>query len=73
MYSKEMQMNKSDKKNSKLEKPVIFWGSIGVAISASTSASMEVSDVATILIILAGLVIGCSIGYATKKSQENSD
>jgi len=63
-------MNNSDKDNEKLDSPIIFWGSIGVAISASTSTAMKVGGLNTIFITLAGLAIGCVIGYLTKKSQD---
>ena len=63
-------MNNSDKDNEKLDSPIIFWGSIGVAISASLSTVMKAGGLNTIFITLAGLTIGCVIGYLSKKSQD---
>lgn len=62
-------MKNSDKNNEKLEKPIIFWGSIGVAISASLSTAMKFGGLNTIFITLTGFTIGCTIGYLSKKSQ----
>ena len=62
-------MKHSDKNNETLEKPILFWGSIGVAISASLSTAMKVGGLNTIFITLAGFAIGCAIGYLSKKSQ----
>jgi hypothetical protein len=65
-------MKNSDKDDEKLDSPIIFFGSIGVAISCGASTAMKVGGINTILITLAGLTIGCVIGYFTKKSQEDN-
>ena len=62
-------MKSSDKNNEKLEKPIIFWGAIGVAIGASLSTAMNVGGLNTIFITLVCFTIGCVIGYLSKKSQ----
>jgi len=48
-------MKNSDKNNEKLEKPIIFWGLVGVDISASLSTAMKVDGLNTIFIPLADM------------------
>ncbi|QOL25950.1 hypothetical protein LP316_01135 [Thalassotalea sp. LPB0316] len=57
--------------NEKLASPITFWGSIGVAISASLTVSLKLSVQSTVLTILGGLAIGCIIGFLTKRNQNN--
>ena len=50
-------------KDKTLENPVIFWSSIGVAISASFATIMKFSTVPLISTVIAGFFIGMGIGY----------
>ncbi|WP_019030121.1 hypothetical protein [Colwellia piezophila] len=55
-----------------LDSPIIFWTSIGVAISASTATTMKLEVLGLVLSVAAGVAIGATIGYLTKKEQEKS-
>lgn len=57
---------KSPNTDNELEKPCIFWASIGVAISASMATIMKFSIFPLILTIIAGLLIGMAVGYFSK-------
>jgi len=63
-------MKKTAKNDEKLDSPIIFWTSIGVAISASTATTMKLELLGLILSVTAGVVIGATVGYFTKKEQE---
>lgn len=63
-------MKSNNKSQDKLENPVIYWGSIGVAISSSTAAVMKFEWLGLVLSVAAGLVAGLVIGYLTKQAQE---
>lgn len=65
-------MNKTVKKDEELESPMIFWTSIGVAISASTATTMKFELLALIVSVAAGAMIGAAVGYFSKdKSKLN--
>jgi uncharacterized membrane protein len=66
-------MNNKDKKKEELEQPIIFWSSIGVAISTSCATAMKMGTWEVVLCTLAGLVIGFTVGYWTKKEQEKEN
>jgi hypothetical protein len=63
-------MNKKNVENETLDNPIIFWISIGIAISASTATTMKLDILGLILSISAGVIIGAVVGYFTKKEQE---
>ena len=65
-------MKKTDNNNEKLDSPIIFWTSIGVAISASTATTLKFELFGLILSVTAGVAIGLTAGYFTKKEQEKS-
>ena len=46
-----------------LENSVIFWSSIGVAISAPFATTMKFNILTLILTVIAGLFIGMTVGY----------
>ena len=59
-------MKQSNKTEEELENPMLFWASIGVAISASTATIMKFELLGLVLTITAGLVIGAAVGYFSK-------
>lgn len=63
-------MKKTDNNDEELDNPIMFWTSIGVAISASTATTMKLELLGLILSVTAGVVIGATVGYFTKKEQE---
>ncbi len=63
-------MKQSDGKSEKLENPILFCSSIGVAISASTATTMKFDTLGLILSVAAGVTIGAIIGYFTQKEQK---
>lgn len=65
-------MKKIKTTEEELDNPIIFWTSIGVAISASTATTMKLDVLGLVLSITAGVVIGATIGYFTKKEQAKS-
>lgn len=68
-----MKQNSDNKKHDEeIENPMLFWGGIGTAISASLSVVMQASPLNMVLSILAGISIGCLLGYSAKKQQDNT-
>ena len=63
---------KSPNTDNELENPVIFWASIGVAISASIATIMKFSIFPLILTIIAGLLIGMAVGYFSETETQAS-
>ncbi len=57
---------KSSNKDKTLETPVIFWSSMGVAISTSIATIMKFSTLFVVITIIAGLLIGMTVGYFSK-------
>jgi hypothetical protein len=61
---------KSHETDKELENPMIFWASIGVAISASLATIMKFNILLLIITIIAGLFIGMAVGYFSKTENE---
>ena len=57
---------KSSNTNKALENSVIFWSSIGVAISASIATIMKYSTLSLVITVIAGLLVGMVVGYFSK-------
>jgi|TARA_B100000767_G_C19657121_1_gene489362 membrane protein DedA with SNARE-associated domain len=62
----------SSNNDKELENPVIFWSSIGVAISASFATTMKFNILTLILTVIAGLFIGMTVGYFSNTESETS-
>ncbi len=60
-------MKRSNQTQEELENPMLFWAFIGVAISASTATTMKLDVLGVVLSIVAGVVIGMTVGNFTKK------
>jgi uncharacterized membrane protein len=63
---------KSSNKDKTLETPVIFWSSIGVAISTSIVTIMKFSTLFVVITIIAGLLLGMTVGYFSKAKSETN-
>lgn len=66
-------MMKSHDTDKDLETPMIFWASIGVAISACLATIMKFNILLLIITIIAGLFIGMAVGYFSKAESEATD